>query len=470
MASKKLVLANYLAHWQNSTGHWLWDGWKWNDCGVTHNPNNFKPDGTHDIASIYYPLIGPYDDRDAAIQQYHIRLAEASGIDAFIVDWYGITDHGDFPTINSNFRSMLSFAEKVNFGLAVDYDAYRFYLGGTGPDYVVIPNRTLAIRQVHDDLAYVIQQYGQRSAYLKFNGKPVIFVFGSTVLKPSEWGTIFQQLENEGLKAHYIRFFADVAYYPYFTGFFPWIEAHGVAEGTTTPISYIHNNAEELKNFADSNSITWGMNVWPGFDSTPVADWCYGQGRIQIDRKGGTLYNQTWAASMSEEPSSIDIATFNDWNEGTIIEPTVQFGYQYLYATAYFSAKFKNLQSSYGGIPVPFLIYNATLAIRQAQTDGRFFGLDAANQTLQQAEQAFQSGQYSDATRLAKWATMLALQTTTSPSATSSSTSYTLSMPLPPISVTQYDMTYAAVVAVIVILVAVSVIALMRKRKTKRGK
>ena len=153
--------------------------------------------------------------------------------------------------------------------------------------------------------------------------------------------------------------------------------------------------------------------MWPGFDWSPVAGWCYSSGPdIKISRQEGWLYNQTWNFALKESPQFVHIVTLNDWNEATIIEPSVQFGYKYLEATAFYSAKFKNEKPSYVGIPVPYALYNATLAVRQAQTDGRSFELDAANQTLHQAEQAFQSEQYSDATRLAKQATMLAQQAT----------------------------------------------------------
>lgn len=341
IASRKIVLAAYLAHWQNSSGYWRWDGWSWNGCGESHNPDNIKANGLRDIASIYYPLVGPYDDRDLAIQQYHMRLAKASGIDAFIVDWYGITEHGDFPRINSNFQRMLKLAENLDFGLAIEYDAYRFYLGSTGPGTAVIPNRADAIRQIHDDLRYVIQQFAASRVYLKFNGRPVIFVFGSEVLTPSEWAGIIESLQAEGHQAYFIRNYANFRYYPAFNSFFPWIGAHDIVLNHADPIAWLNQAAEELRAFSESHGIEWGLNVWPGFDSTPVADWCYGLGKIQIDRQGSLLYNKTWNAAIRNSPQWIEISTFNDWNEGTTVEPTIEYHYQYLYATAYYSAQFK---------------------------------------------------------------------------------------------------------------------------------
>jgi hypothetical protein len=468
MASQKLVLAAYLNHWQNSTGHWRWDGWAWDDCGEAHDPSHVGAGGLRDIASIYYPLIGPYDDRDPAVQQYHVRLAKASGIDAFIVDWYGMTSHGDFPVIDRNFQSMLRYAESHNFGLAVDYYAYAFYLGGASPTVSAeFTNRTEAIRQVHDDLAHVIQQYGPSPAYVKFNGKPVIFVFASQALSPSEWTEIVKALHAEGLEAFFIRFSSDFRFRPAFNTFFPWIGAHEVVLDHYDPIAWINGRAEELR----SHDLQVGLNVWPGFDSTPVADWCYGLGKIQIDRQNGLLYNRTWNAAIKNSPQWIEVATFNDWNEGTIVEPTQQFRYRYLYATAYYSAQFKHETPTYDGILVPLAIYNATLALHQAQADGRTTGFDSANQTLGLAEEAFEAAEYSSALAYATQAQQLANhaqipQASTTRAATSSTTQVSLQ---PVTSSSGWNVSLGVTVLGFVALVAISVIVTTRKRQRTKN-
>jgi len=47
---------------------------------------HFNPDvitnRKHQIASWYYPLIGPYDSLDPAVLEYHVLLMKLAGIDA----------------------------------------------------------------------------------------------------------------------------------------------------------------------------------------------------------------------------------------------------------------------------------------------------------------------------------------------------------------------------------------------------
>src|SRR6478609_2487514 len=59
--------------------------WKMN----TQNPNIVDATGKRQIASHYYPMIGPYDSTDANVLEYHMLLMKYSGIDGVLIDWYG---------------------------------------------------------------------------------------------------------------------------------------------------------------------------------------------------------------------------------------------------------------------------------------------------------------------------------------------------------------------------------------------
>ena len=70
--------------------------------------------------------------------------------------------------------------------------------------------------------------------------------------------------------------------------------------------------------------------AYSGFDDTPVMSWDPAKGAIRkIGITGETFYTQSWAAvrSYGDALDWVLVATFNDWTEGTIIEPTVQDGH-----------------------------------------------------------------------------------------------------------------------------------------------
>ena len=140
LATRPLVLADYLNQWSTPQSY-EWDGWAFHECGISDTPGLTINGTWANLASVYTPLIGPYDASDEAVIEYHVRLAQASGIDAFVVDWDGLTAFNDFQRINTNFKEMLKVAEIRGFGVAIDYDAMRFYVGHTAmPGAALIPN------------------------------------------------------------------------------------------------------------------------------------------------------------------------------------------------------------------------------------------------------------------------------------------------------------------------------------------
>src|SRR5947209_2249013 len=67
----------------------------------------------------------------------------------------------------------------------------------------------------------------------------------------------------------------------------------------------------------------------------------------QQDRAGGAYYQATWDGALASSPSwAVVVSTFNEWMESTQIEPSQQWGDQYLQATKQNADLFK---ASMGG-------------------------------------------------------------------------------------------------------------------------
>jgi hypothetical protein len=60
------------------------------------------------------------------------------------------------------------------------------------------------------------------------------------------------------------------------------------------------------------------------------------------ERAGGAYYAQTWEAVLPTQPDFIIVHSFNEWVEGSYVEPSAQFGDLYLQLTAQWIAQFKN--------------------------------------------------------------------------------------------------------------------------------
>src|SRR4029453_8483123 len=95
------------------TGGSQW-GWHWKMN--TQNPNIIDATGKRQIASHYYPKIGPYDSGDPSVIEYHSLLMKYAGVDGVLIDWYGV--QGSNGDINSLLAASNALVNKTNsFGL-----------------------------------------------------------------------------------------------------------------------------------------------------------------------------------------------------------------------------------------------------------------------------------------------------------------------------------------------------------------
>ena len=99
----------------------LKSNWGWHWTMDRFNPDTTNVVGQRQIASWYYPLIGPYDSADPAVLEYHVLLMKLSGIDGVIVDWYGSTDFLDYGINNLATSQLFEFARKAGLKFAVCY-------------------------------------------------------------------------------------------------------------------------------------------------------------------------------------------------------------------------------------------------------------------------------------------------------------------------------------------------------------
>lgn len=122
-AAPKLLLAHYMP-WYSAKPYAATWGWHWT---MNHfNPDQFVSPGIRDIASQYYPLIGPYDSADPAVLEYHVLLMKLSGIDGVIVDWYGADNFADYAAIDRRALKLLAAVERAKLKFVLCYEDALF--------------------------------------------------------------------------------------------------------------------------------------------------------------------------------------------------------------------------------------------------------------------------------------------------------------------------------------------------------
>ena len=274
-------------------------------------------------SSTHYPQLGPYDSHDPKIVEQHCRWAKEVGIDGFIVSWWQPNDFHD-----QGLPLLLETAQR--FGLEVT--AY----------FETVPNndRTKAL----NDVLYLLERYGKHPAWLKLDGKPVLFVYGRAIgqIGLNSWlwviGEVNRRYEGGAvfIGDQISRQAARV---------FDGIHTYNITGNTQG------KSVDEIRSWAQKTFPQWVaiagdgriacLTIIPGYDDSKLPD--RKPPRPITERHGGQTYRVFWEAVLQANPDWVLITSWNEWHEGSEIEPSVEHGDRELKTTAEFAPKFKRL-------------------------------------------------------------------------------------------------------------------------------
>jgi hypothetical protein len=311
-----LLMAHYMPWYQapNVSGQW---GWHW-------TMNHFSPTQGEDgvwtnFASHYTPLTGLYDSSDGAILDYQVQLMKLSGIDGVIVDWYGNENFWDYGTINASTQKLFEVIQRAGLKFAICYE-----------DQTVkhmVDNSHIqeadAIAVGQEAMRYLQDTWFKDDAYLKVNGRPVLLTFGPQYFKNGEdWQELFSVTDPKPLLIALNNPTPGAA-----TAAYPW-PPMALSEGGVL-------SEADLQSYLDdfySKAQGWQYKVagvFPGFhDIYKEAN--VGAGYGFLDARDGKIFRSMFQKALDQDPDMIQLITWNDYGEGTIIEPTIEFGNRYL--------------------------------------------------------------------------------------------------------------------------------------------
>lgn len=274
----------------------------------TQNPDIIDSKGHCQIASHYYPLTGPYASGDTTIIEYQLLLMKLSGIDGVFIDWPGTIPLYDYSKNVINTEKIIAMLGKVGLNYATVYEDQNIniaYNKGTIRDKITAAQK---------DMRYLEKHYFGNANYEKLNGKPLLLVFGpQTFSTPTDWYKIFSILSTP----------------PSF--FTLWKSSNKAGKTATGEFAWINgDNIVSLNNFY-SNSYN-GIKIasaYPGFNTFYAKGGWNGPTFI-INANGISNFKTTLSLALKSNVNYIQLPTWNDYGEGTMIEPTVEFQYSML--------------------------------------------------------------------------------------------------------------------------------------------
>ncbi len=268
------------------------------------NPNVVDGNGQRQIASHYYPLTGPYASGDSNIIQYQLLLMKLSGIDGVFIDWPGVQNKYDYPYLARNTNKIIAMLSRVGLNYAIVYEDQDL----RGAANVVTTAQT--------DMTYMQTNFFSANNYEKISGKPVLLDFGPQVIKgQASWTSVFSVLNPQ----------------PAF--FTLWFQSNDAGSNTTGEFAWIpQDNFTTLNYYYGSYNYSGTKfgSAYPGFNSFYAeGGWAGPTWTINYNNLGN--FQQTLDLALSQSNINyIQLATWNDYGEGTMIEPTTQFQYGFL--------------------------------------------------------------------------------------------------------------------------------------------
>ncbi len=311
-----LVLAHYMPWFQAPKTSKSY-GWHWH-MGF-YDPYETGKDGKAPIATHYYPLTGPYDSADPAVIEYQLTLMKLSGIDGVIVDWYGIEDALDYKKVHESTQVLFQAIKAAGMKFAVCYEDQSMGKMVQAKKF----DAADALKHGQAVLKWLDDQWFNDPAYVKIDGRPLLLDFGPQFfLKADQWESMFAPLKARpyfvALNDH-MEFFADNIY--------PWPPMY-LSNGGDLPLTRVVDYFNDFysKTASKPHLVT---TVFRGFhdiyQEAQVAS-SYGY----LDDLGGGTFQVLLDAALKARADVIQVATWNDYGEGTVIEPNEVRGYQQL--------------------------------------------------------------------------------------------------------------------------------------------
>lgn len=305
---ERKVLAFYYT-WYGTpqvSGNWF----HWDEGG--HSPNEVNEDGYPDLGATNHPSYGPYDSNDPYTIRRHLKWSEEAGIDALIATWWGQGLYYD-----KALEAVLNEAAKSSTKLSVYYE--------------VVPKSGMI--GVIEDFSYIIEKYGSQPGFLTVDGKPVIFVYGRAMgqLDYHQWSEVLKQVRSK-YDALFIADTVSQELIELFDGGHIYNPVGLVVQQQDMEAHY-----RDLVNKCRKAGKIACATVIPGYDDSNIGR----KNIIVANRRGGELYKSLWSKAEASDPDWILITSFNEWHEGSEIEPSIEHGKLYLQLTRSLASSFK---------------------------------------------------------------------------------------------------------------------------------
>ena len=297
------------------------------DYMMWYDPTVFDGKKTFDV-----PASGGYNSDDFSTIQRHVAQAQQSCLDGFSPHWYGPSE----PRTTANFNKLLQASVGTNLRHAVVIQSN------------ILPKATEKMQV--DTINFVLQNWANHPNYLKIDGRPVIIFtdmprpFGGDARALAGWARV----RNATDPNHSMIWMAEgfsTAYLPTFDGLYVYRIDHRSCPNCWTKQTRWVKGVRD-KEVQTGTKFYFADSIAPGFDDSrskrvPV-DHRVPSPAFARDRRNGQYYKDTFSVTEQTNADFMIVKSFNEWVEGTAIEPGSKYGDLYMKLTCELAQAYKS--------------------------------------------------------------------------------------------------------------------------------
>lgn len=243
-----------------------------------------------------------------------IEAARAAGLDGLVVSWRGDTDWND-----RRLQIVLDKAQTLGLKVSILVETL---LATEGPEGTVKP---LSADKLRTWLEKAHDVFGPHPAFLKVDGRPVVFVYVAGAFTPAQWVDIVGALACSRRNPFLMADSLDPAFLESFAGAFTYATA--LLPRSSLQAFY---NSQAIR--TQSYNLSYGgerrvdaATVSPGYDDSHLDR----ERTFVVGRDNGGLYDAEWQAAVRAQPDWILVTSWNEFWENTHIEPSELYGHWY---------------------------------------------------------------------------------------------------------------------------------------------
>jgi hypothetical protein len=257
------------------------------------------------ITSDFYPLLGAYSNLDPAVVAQHFAWLREAGVGVIVSSWWGRNSIEEKAV-----PLLLEMGERYDIKVAFHLEPY-----GGRTEY-----------SLQSDIRYLYARYGQHPAFFRTTAasrwssddrpKGLFFL----------WASGYPSFEEEAVEASYWQEALDAIHASPEGGIVladntgsVWVQ-DGHFDG-----AYSYAVLRDTEHAPYDWALTLPQGAWyvpginPGFSAVRIG---YDKSTY-VPREAGAAYEKRWQGmlDLGIEPPLVAITTFNEWHEGTQIEP-----------------------------------------------------------------------------------------------------------------------------------------------------